>query len=73
MVLYWNTLIEVGGIAEDGTRKTDGAAEEKVAQKEPAHEDAVQKHADAIAASQLTEQGATVGLGAAAGRWPTGG
>ncbi len=33
----------------------------------PAKDDPIQKHADAIAASQLTEQGATVGLGAAAG------
>ncbi|CBQ69397.1 related to PDR16-protein involved in lipid biosynthesis and multidrug resistance / PHO13-4-nitrophenylphosphatase [Sporisorium reilianum SRZ2] len=60
---YWNTLIQVGGIAEDGTRKSEGAADQKPA----ADDDAVQKHADAIAASQLTEQGATVGLGAAAG------
>lgn len=74
---YWDTLIEVGGIAEDGTRKNDGAdgvadaqptQQLKHAQAEAAGEsDAVQKHADAIAASQLTEKGATVGLGAAAG------
>ncbi|SJX65036.1 related to PDR16-protein involved in lipid biosynthesis and multidrug resistance / PHO13-4-nitrophenylphosphatase [Sporisorium reilianum f. sp. reilianum] len=60
---YWSTLIQVGDIAEDGTRKSEGAADQKPA----ADDDAVQKHADAIAASQLTEQGATVGLGAAAG------
>ena len=63
---YWNTLIEVGNIAEDGTRKAEGAPAEKPAEKDLTNDDAVQKHADAIAASQLTEHGATVGLGAAA-------
>ncbi|SNX86444.1 related to PDR16 - protein involved in lipid biosynthesis and multidrug resistance / PHO13 -4-nitrophenylphosphatase [Melanopsichium pennsylvanicum] len=73
---YWNTLIEVGNIAEDGTRRTDGNVQEK---KDVSHVErevhgqntvqgaAVQKHADAIAASQLTGEGATIGVGAAAG------
>ncbi|TKY88541.1 hypothetical protein EX895_002529 [Sporisorium graminicola] len=62
---YWNTLIEVGNIAEDGTRKADKPAQEP--KQVSASDEAVQKHADTIAASQLTEEGATVGLGAAAG------
>ncbi|GAC71470.1 p-Nitrophenyl phosphatase [Moesziomyces antarcticus T-34] len=54
--VYWKTLTEQCGIAEDGSRKQTGA--------KPT---AVDKHADAIAATQLTGDGATVGLGAAAG------
>lgn len=67
---YWSTLIDVGNIADDGTRKTGGAVEQKPTQEptqDAANDEAVQKHANAIAASQLTEEGATVGLGAAAG------
>ncbi|EST09176.1 CRAL-TRIO domain protein [Kalmanozyma brasiliensis GHG001] len=68
---YWSTLIEVGGIAEDGTRKSDGATEQQSTKHEAAQvsakEDPIEKHANAIAATQLTEEGATVGLGAAAG------
>lgn len=67
---YWNTLIKVGDIAEDGTRKTNSAADAQSAQQpkpDGTEADAVQKHADAIAASQLTEQGSAIGLGAAAG------
>ncbi|SPO23997.1 related to PDR16 - protein involved in lipid biosynthesis and multidrug resistance / PHO13 -4-nitrophenylphosphatase [Ustilago trichophora] len=63
---YWDTLIEVGNIAEDGTRKTGDVKPEEEGEK-TVDGSAVQRHADAIAASQLTEDGATIGLGAAAG------
>lgn len=78
---YWDTLIKVGGIAEDGTRRT-GDAEQKhqTAPQEVSKQEqsgvpeqvqmenaAVKKHSDAIAASQLTGKDDGVGLGAAAG------
>ncbi|KAJ9474391.1 4-nitrophenylphosphatase [Pseudozyma hubeiensis] len=61
---YWSTLIKVGGIAQDGTRNIDGAEQATSSQAEA---DAVQRHADAIAATQLNGDGAAPGLGAAAG------
>ncbi|PWY99028.1 2-phosphoglycolate phosphatase [Testicularia cyperi] len=69
---YWNTLKDVCGIAEDGTRTNlqPLAQQSTLTTNGPSTDDdkdAVQKHADAIAASQLEGDGATVGLGAAAG------
>lgn len=80
---YWSTLIRVGGIDEDGTRTTshkenttDQEQETNTAGKESTNPeqkqekevfvDAVEKHANTLAATQLAE-GATIGLGAAAG------
>ncbi|KAJ1025892.1 hypothetical protein NDA16_002518 [Ustilago loliicola] len=63
---YWDTLIKVGGVAEDGSR----TGQKKKEVNGEVEGDAAQKHADGIATSQLTEgvgEGATVGLGAAAG------
>ncbi|KAJ1036554.1 hypothetical protein NDA13_000086 [Ustilago tritici] len=58
---YWDTLIRIGGIAEDGSR---------TGKKEEVNGDAVERHADRIAATQLTEegkQGATIPATAAVG------